>query len=181
MPWSPSTTLLGTVREFEQFSYSIRYYEEEIGAAGVDPVTGEATPGEVTQVYYPVVISQVAPQTTVITTQTANDPASINGFYKYIFYDTVIYRDYNENIKTLQGSGDMGTWEQLDMNDCYQMVEFIPDSTRFRTFSFTAEAKNSNGTTRATQTFTINVSDQNWTSGSNALKNVVDAIRARGN
>ena len=181
MPWTPSTTLLGTVREFQQFSHSIRYYEEEVGAAGVDPTTGAATPGEVTQIYYPVVITQVAPQTTVITTQTPADPASINGFYKYIFYDTIIYRDFNDKIKTLQGTGDKGTWEQLDMNDCYQMVEFIPDSTRFRTFSFTAEAKNANGTTRATQTFTIDVSDQNWTSGSNALKNVVQAIRARGN
>ena len=181
MPWTPSATLLSTVREFEQFSHSVRYYEESIGAAGVDPVTGEATPGEVTFVYYPVVITQVAPQTTVITTQTASDPAAINGFYKYIFYDTIIYRDFNDNIKTLRGSGDMGTWEQLDMADCYQMVEFIPDSTRFRTFSFTAEAKNTDGTTRATQTFTIDVSDRSWTSGSNALKNAVDTIRARGN
>lgn len=181
MPWTPETTLLGTVREFESFSHSIRYYEEEVGAPGVDPTTGAPTAGEVTQVYYPVVITQVAPQTTVITTQTASDPATIIGFYKYIFYDTIIYRDFKENIKTLQGSADKGTWEMLDMNDCYQMVEFIPDSTRFRTFSFTCEAKNTNGTTRATATYTINVSDQNWTSGSNALKNVVDAIRARGN
>lgn len=181
MPWTPETALLSTVREFENFSHSIRYYEEEIGAAGVDPVTGEATPGEVTQMYYPVVVTQAAPQTTVITSQTPNDPASIVGFYKYVFYDTIIYRDFNDNIKTLQGSADKGTWEMLDMNDCYQMVEFIPDSTRFRSFNFIAEAKNPDGSTRSTQTFTINVSDQNWTSGSNALKNVVDTIRARGN
>lgn len=177
MPWTPATSLLGTVREFTNFSHSIQYYEETPGepTTGVD---GTVTPGEAVRTYYPVTITQVTPQSTISTA--VGDPATLTGYYKYIFYDTIIYRDFNENIKTLQGSGDMGTWEQFNIDDCYQMVEFIPDSTRFRTFHFTAEAKNTNGSVRATSDYTIDVSDQSWDSGAAALHNVITQIRAKG-
>lgn len=180
MPWTPETSLLGAVREFQNFSHSIRYYEEIVGAPTTNP-DGTTTAGETTIVWFPIVVTQTSPQVTVTSTSTASDPATIIGYYKYIFYDTIIYRDFNENIKTLTGSADKGTWEMLDMNDCYQMIEFIPDNARFRTFSFLCEAKNVDGTTRATATYTIDVSDRNWTPGSVALKNAVDIIRSRGN
>ena len=177
--WSPSSSLLGTVSEFQNFSYSIRYYEETIGAPTLN-LDGTTTPGLTTRDYYPVVITQANPQMTISSTSVAADPATISGYFKYVFNDVITYRDFNENIKILQGTPNIGTWELFNINDCYQFVEFSPDDSRFRQFTFTATAKNLDGTIRATTVYTINVSDQNWSSGSDALKNAIDAIKLRG-
>ena len=192
--WTPEESLLATVREFESFSSSFEYYEEVITPGAVDPVTGLAGEDIVTRVYYPVRLTQVSPQDTVTivngtwitqTTQLNPNPgttaATLNGYYRYIFYDTIIYRDFNENIKTLTGSATKGTWEQLDMNDCYQMVEFIPDTVRYRRFEFIAEAVNVNNEVVSTKNYYVDVSDRNWTPGLMALRNAVQIIRDRGN
>lgn len=176
--WS-SDALLGTVSEFQNFTYTVRYYEETIGAPVLN-LNGTTSPGETIRSYYPVIISQENPQSTITTSSTASDPCTISGYFKFVFSDVITYIDFDNNIKTLQGTSNVGTWEMLDMNDCYQFVEFSPDTTRFRQFTYTAVAKNTDGTTRATSTFLINVSDQNWSSGSTALKNAIDTIRARG-
>lgn len=177
--WDPSASLLGTVSEFQNFTFTIRYYEETIDALTLN-LDGTTTPGETTRSYYPVIITQTTPKPTVTTSSTPVDPSIISGYFKHVFNDVIMYRDFNKTIKTIHGTEDVGTWEMLDMNDCYQFVEFSPDTTRFRQFAYTATAKNIDGTTKDTTTFYINVSDQNWSSGSTALKNVIDIIRARG-
>lgn len=156
--WTPVETLLGTVREFENFSYSISYQE-------IDDILGPTT--------YPVTIIPSSVQETVVITDGV--VATISGYFKYIFFDTVIYLDFDKNIITKSGTETQGTWEQIDMTNVYQMIEFIPDIVRFRTFEFTAIA---NGNEKV---YAIDVSDQNWTPGMNALKNAVEIIRARGN
>lgn len=179
MPWTPTESLLNTVTEFQTFSNSVRYYEEVVGPGGVDATTGEPTAGEITFVYYPVTITQASPKDTITTS--IGDPATITGFYRYVYNDIVTYRDFNENIVTKSGTADLGTWEQINMDEVYQLIEFVPDGSRFRTFSYTASAKNTDGSVRATTTYTINVSDQNWSNGAAALRNAVTIIRARGN
>ena len=156
--WSPVESLLGTVTEFQNFSHSISYQE-------VDDILGPTN--------YPVTITPSSAQETVIISD--GDPASISGYFKYIFFDTVIYLDFDRNIVTKSGTETQGTWEQINMDEVYQMIEFIPDTVRFRTFEFVATA---NGNQK---TYTIDVSDRNWTPGLNALQNAVSIIRARGN
>jgi len=156
--WTPVESLLGTVKEFENFSHSISYQE-------IDEILGPTN--------FPVAITPVSLQETIITLN--GDPASISGYFKYIFFDTIIYLDFENNIVVKSGTETQGTWEQIDMNEVYQMIEFIPDTIRFRTFEFIATA---NGNQK---TYTIDVSDQNWTPGLNALQNAVSIIRSRGN
>lgn len=172
MPWTPSTTLLGTVREFENFSYSIQYYEEVPGA--VDPISGLAGPA--TQTYYPVSIIPAAVKATITTTN--GDPATIAGFYKYIFFDTVKYRDYNDTIVTLVGDETQGAWEKLDINSTFEMTDFDPDRARDVSFSFTANAMNGS-TVLASQVYKVRVYDPNWDNGKNALKAAVAATIAK--
>ena len=161
--------LPGTVQEFENFSYGIQYYDEGI----VDPVTGLT--GE--KVDYTVTITQLSPQATVTTS--SGITATVAGFYRYIFYDTVIYKNFNNEILTIQGTENLGTWEQIIPAEVYQIIEFIPDATRFRTFNFLAEAKSSTGAVVATTNFIIDVSDRNWDPGKAALQNIVAIIKSR--
>jgi hypothetical protein len=179
MTWVPELSLLGTVTEFQSFSYSIRYYEESEGPGGIDPGTGLATPGEITRTYYPVTIIPASPKPTITTT--IGDPATISGLFQYVYNDVITYRDFNENIVVKSGTATLGTWEQINMAEVYQLVEFVPDSSRFRTFSYTAQAKNIDGSVRATTEYTIDVSDQNWSNGATALRNAIATIKARGN
>lgn len=163
--WTPAESLLATVKEFQSFSSTITYFEPGDGATIPDT-------------YYPVTITQVSPQATITTTNGIN--ATISGYVKYVFYDTIVYLDFNNTLKTLTGSETQGTWEQFDINDCYQLVEFTPDDQRYRRLEFIAEAKNG-ATVIATNSFYVDVSDRSWTPGLNALKNVVQVIRSRGN
>lgn len=182
--WVPAEALLNTVGDSQSFSHNIQYYEEVVTVGGIDPLTGLPGPDVVTQVYYPVNVTQVNPRTTVTTSN--GDPATISGLYQYVFNDVIIYRDFNDTIKTLSGSDTQGSWEQLDMNDCYQIVEFIPDAVRYRRFEFNAEAIYEHPITHeitimSTKTYYIDVRDYNWTPGMNALKATVATIRSRGN
>lgn len=177
--WTPTDSLISTVTEFQSFTSTITYYEL---VTSVDGVTGLETQ---TQVYYPVYITQVSPQSTVTIVNGSYDgenvtAAAISGLYRYIFYDTVIYRDFNGNVKTITGTETQGTWEQIDMNDCYQVIEFIPDSTRYRRFEFNADAKDHEGVIVSSMTYYVDVSDRNWTPGMNVLRNTVQTIRNRG-
>lgn len=176
MPWTPTETLLGTVRELETFSYSIQYYEEIAGEP--DPITGVA--GESTITYYPVyVVPEINKATITVTPEDSpEDPATVAGYYKYIFYDVVKYRGYSNNIVTLTGDEDQGAWEKLDLDVAFEMTDFDPDRTRDITFSFTANAVDGSDVI-ASQEFTVRVYDPNWTNGKNALKAAVAATIAK--
>ena len=184
MPWTPTITLLGTVKELETFSYSIQYYEEivsapEGGGAGGE---GDAGGGEptVTIVYYPVYIVPEINKATITATpeEEPEDPATVAGYYKYIFYDRVEYRGYSNNIVTLTGDENSGAWEKLDLDNAFEMTDFDPDRTRDITFSFTANAVDGDAVI-ASQEFTVRVYDPNWTNGKNALKAAVAATIAK--
>lgn len=180
---------LHTVKEFETFTTnSITYFEL---VTIIDKETQVETKVEV---YFPVYLTQVSPQDTVTTVNGAYvepptelepyppvTPASFTGLYRYIFYDTIIYRDFNENIKTLSGSATKGAWEHFDINDCYQFVEFIPDTVRYRRFEFIATAKDEKGEVKSTKSYFVDVKDHNWTPGLVALRNAIQTIRDRGN
>lgn len=165
--WTPEDSVLATVREFDNFSTNITYYSEE------------ETPAGTVRIDYLVEITENSPQNTVSVVDGVS--ASISGYYRYIFYDTIIYLDFADTVKTITGSATKGTWELFDVNDCYQMIEFIPDDTRYRRFEFVANAKGTNGETIATKTYYVDVNDQSWTPGLNALLNVIQTIKTRGN
>lgn len=168
MPWSPETTLLGTVKEFESFNYSIQYYTEETGA--VDPITGEV--GASTYTYYPVTITPTIAKTSVSTS--TGDPATITGLFQYCFNDTVVYRGFNNDMNTLVGDETTGAWEKMNDSEVFHITSFTADRTRDTSFSYYAEAKNGS-TVVASQTFTIRVYDPNWTNGQNTLRNKLTA------
>ena len=153
--WTPTLTLLGTVKEFETFSYSITYLSE-IG------------------INLPVTITALVPKPSVVISGN-----SISGYYKFLFNDSITYKNISNTFTTLQGTETTGAWEIFDINDVYQMTSFKPDSTRFRTFSFLAEAKDGSQVVD-TRTYTIDVDDKNWTPGLNNLKDAVTATKAKG-
>lgn len=194
MAWTPTTPLLGTVVEFENFSFPLDYT-----TVGVDPLTGLET-----EVHYPVRITTTSPKDTVVlansqVTWTAppggtglysyvlGTGASVSGFFKYVYNDTVEYMNFDKDIITLAGTETTGTWELFDVNDCYQMLSFKADTTRYRQFSYTAEAYTKsrvggNDVINVVSTLncTIDVSDRNWTPGMTALRNAVATTKARG-
>ena len=194
MAWTPTTPLLGTVVEFENFSFPLDYTEE-----AVDPVTGLTE-----EVHYPVRITTTSPKDTVTladsqVTWTAPplgiglysyvivSGASISGFFKYVYSDIVEYMNFDKDIIRLEGTETVGTWEQFDVNDCYQMLSFKADTTRYRQFTYKAEAYTKSRISGndvinvvSTLNFNIDVSDRNWTPGMTALRNAVATTKARG-
>lgn len=170
MPWTPTETLLGTVVENENFSYSIQYYTEETGPSTPDPVTGEPVPGATTQTYYQV---RVVPQTVKPTvTITNGDPATISGYFQKVFNDVIQYRNYEGSIVTLTGDALTGAWDKLNTNDAFEMTSFRPDTSRDMTLTYNASAYNGE-TVVASQAFTVRIFDPSWTAGQTNLKNAV--------
>jgi hypothetical protein len=185
--WTPVDPILGTVKEFENFSYSISYYKED---TIVNPATGVAVD---TITHYPVKITAVTPVESVICTNedpttAATSSATVAGNFNRAFFDVLIYKDFKKNIKTINSNDTQGAWEQFDINDCYQFIEFKPDESRYRQFHYIAEAysKTIVGgqeviTVVATQDYVIELDDRNWDSGKVALQNVIDTISSRSN
>ena len=169
MPWTPTTTLLGTVVENQSFNYTERYYTEEAGA--IDPITG--LPGPSTNTYYNVNITPTTVKPTV--TITNGSTASISGYFQRVFNDTIQYIDHSGNIKTLVGDSSQGSWDKLNLADVYHMTSFKPDTIRDMSLSYTATAVNGSGATLATQTFTIRIYDPSWDAGKTALRNALNA------
>lgn len=168
MAWEPPISLLGTVTEYENFSYSIQYFAE--GAAGDPEAIPPVEAGEDT--YYPVTITASSSKPTVILTD--GDPASIAGFYKFVFNDTIEYKSKSGNIVTLVGDENTGAWDKLNYNDVYHMTAFRPDTSRDMSLTYTAVAKDGD-TIIATKEYTVRIFDPNWTNGQNALRDALAA------
>lgn len=182
--WSPSSDLLGTYSENSSVSVTLQYYEETPGV--VDSTTGLT--GESTLVYYPVRIipQDVNPSTISITHNDSALSAFISGFYGPVYNDTVevmlpdeTYRTFN--TMTTEPVG-VGVWEKIKQYDVKEVIKFIADPTRSRTFTYTVNAgpiSGNNMTILATTTKTILVQDFSWTSGRDALKTAIAQTRIK--
>jgi len=172
MAWVPESSELGQHAEFETFAHSIQYYTEQAG--DVDPVTGET--GASTIIYYNVRIipQETKPETITIT---SGDPATISGYFKRVFNDIISYRNFTNDVKTIETDADNGAWDKLELvkSDIKELTSFQPDPNRSVIRSYTAEAYSatSPNTVVSSNTYTINIRDRNWTPGQLALKDLV--------
>ena len=178
MPWSPTNTLLGTHGELASFSHTVQYYDEGTAAdpLAVPPVAA----GE--PVYYNVrLIPQESNPNTI--TFSAGDPASISGYYKGIFNDTLVTRDKAGNfttVTTLTG-GDGGVFDKVNRETLHEVISFKADTSRSRTFNYVAQAYNplTPNVIVATQNYTVLAQDKNWTPGLLNLKELVSYARSK--
>lgn len=172
MPWTPTTSLLGTHAELETFSHSIQYYTETAGAP--DPISG--LPGPAVQTYYQVKVTPLESNPSTVTF-TAGNPGIIGGYYKGIFNDSLKTRDFKNNfttVTTLTGSAG-GVFDKVDRSNVHEVIAFHPDMTRSRTFSYLAEAYSAGtpNTIVASMTYTVLAQDLNWSPGMMNLKELV--------
>jgi hypothetical protein len=145
--WNPPLFDLEPVDENVQFSHTVTYEAE-------DPET-------MTMVSYPVTITanEVNPSSISISGDT------ISGFYFDSFDNLITYR-------TPQGTFPVVTkFNQIDINNLYQMISYKANTTQSKTFTYTATAMNE-GVVVASQVYTKTVTN-NWTSGKNSLQEYV--------
>lgn len=163
--WVPENTLLGTHAELATFTYTIQYYVP--GTEG-DPLADPPTSGT-EDVYYPV---RVTAQEVASTVDVTDD--TISGYYKGIFNDTLVTRDFNNNFTTLTTltGGEGGVFDKVNRDTLHEVISFKADTTRSRTFHYLAEAMDGE-TVIASQEYTILAQDRNWTPGKNNLKELV--------
>lgn len=175
MPWNPTETLLGTHGELVTFSHDVQYYEESTAAGTTDPSTGVTTPGATTQTYYNVrLIPQESNPNTILFS--AGNPATISGFYKGIFNDTLTTRSPDGKFTSITTLGvNAGVFDAVDRTNLHEVISFKADTTRSRTFNYVAEAYNPSTPTVvvATENYTVKAEDRNWTPGMMNLKELV--------
>ncbi len=163
MPWTPSTSSLGTHAELASFNHTIQYYEEE-----ADPLGGPST-----QTYFPVTITpaQTYPSSVVITNGLN---AAISGFFKRAFDDelTVRLKDGTFNTVTTMQEPAGDVFSKINRSTLSQVISFKADQTRSKTFTYTAVAKDGD-VVLSTQSYTIFLQDKNWTPGMLALRELV--------
>lgn len=186
MPWTPTEGQLGTYTQSAGVSQTIQYYDISYTPGGVDPTTGDPTPGEEIRTYYPVRITanETNPSSIVISSNDTVKTATIAGVYGPVFNDTVRAMKTDKSIIELNTmtTPPIGTsvWSKLAQYDVEEVLSFIADSSRERTFTYTAKAGNIvNGvmTVVSTATFTILLSDRSWSAGRDALIAAVAATR----
>ena len=162
MSWAPSTTELGPHAEFENFSHTITY---EV----VDEILGTIS--------YSV---RIIPQQTLPATVNITG-ATLSGYFKHVFNDTLKYRTFNQQTKTVVTDSDNGAWDKLNTNDVFEFTSFKADTSRSRIYNYVAEAYDPliPGTVVASQNYTLNVQDLNWAPGLLALKEIVTLTQSR--
>jgi hypothetical protein len=148
MPWNPVSTDLGSVNENVTFSHTITYEEE-------DPLT-------MTMVSYPVTVTanEVNPSTISIV------GAAISGYYFDSFDNVITYR-------TAEGTFPVVTkFNQIQLDNLYEMISYKASTSRTKTFTYTATARNDLNAVVATQVYSKTVTND-WTSGKNSLQEYV--------
>jgi hypothetical protein len=176
MAWSPTTTELGPHTELETFSHSITYI-----VPGTDADPTAIPPIEATaEIRYNVrIVPQEANPSTV--SFTAGDPAIISGYFKRVFNDTIQYKTFNKDIKTAVTDPDNGAWDKVINAEVYETISFKADTTRNIIKNYRAEAYNPlvPATVVASNNYTINIRDLNWTTGQTLLKQLVTLTQSR--
>lgn len=155
----PEDSTLGTVLEYQNFSYSIEYEETTIG--------GEGGAGGTT-VRYPVqiVFNQQNPPTVV---KVDGDPATISGYFYDSFDNNIQYRTPQDTFVNTK------KFEQIDQTKLSEMVYYLADARRTIDYTYTANAMNGN-TVVASKVYTITVQND-WTNGKNTLQTYVGYTR----
>lgn len=176
MPWVPATPNLGTSTETGTFNYTIKYYTESTTPGTPDPVTGIVGDGTTTDTYYPVNIipQQIDPATVNITNGLS---AAITGYFGACFNDTLTTRDTSGKITTISTlSTGQSVFTSVDKTTLHEVIGFVADSTRTRTFTFVANAYDPLNPTVIidSQTYTAICQDLSWTPGKNSLKELVN-------
>jgi hypothetical protein len=180
MAWTPTTTELGPHAELETFSHSITYIIEGTDA---DPLADPPTEGTEEVRYNVRIVPQEANPATVVFTE--GDPATISGYFKRVFNDTIEYKTFNKNIKTVQTDPDNGAWDKVINDEVYEALSFKADTTRNIIRNYTAEAYDNDPLSPtyldvvASKNYTINIRDLNWTTGQNLLKDLVNLTKSR--
>ena len=178
--WTPTETLLGTHVELETFSHSITYIEP---AGEADPLADP--PVEATEeVRYTVRIVALEGNPTTVTF-TTGDPGIIAGFFKRVFNDTIQYKTFNKEIKTVVTDPDNGAWDKVINSEVYEATSFKADTSRNIIKNYRAEAFDNDPLSPnyldivATKDYTINIKDLNWTTGQTLLKQLVTLTQSR--
>jgi hypothetical protein len=163
MAWTPTTTELGPHTELELFSHTITYDE-------IDPIL-------LTTVSYSV---RIIPVESVPSTVTISG-ATIAGYFKRVFNDTIQYKTFNKDIKTAVTDPDNGAWDKVNNAEVYETLSFKADTTRSIIKHYTAEAYDPlvPNTVIASKSYTINIKDLNWTTGQTLLKQLVTLTQSR--
>lgn len=143
MAWTPSDVDLGSVNENVNFSHSFTYVDD------LDMFEYSVT----------VTANETNPSTISIS---ANN---ISGHYTDSFDNVITYR-------TLDGQFPVVTkFNQIDLNELYQMISYKASTSSSKTFTYTAIAKDGD-TVISTQTYTKTVTND-WTEGKNSLQTFV--------
>jgi hypothetical protein len=163
MAWSPNATELGPHTELETFSHTITYEE-------TDPIL-------LTTVSYSV---RIIPVESLPSTVTISG-ATIAGYFKRVFNDTIKYKTFNKEIKTAVTDPDNGAWDKVNNAEVYETLSFKADTSRSIIKHYNAEAYDPlfPNTVIASKSYTINIRDLNWTTGQNLLKDLVNLTKSR--
>jgi len=163
MAWSPTATELGPHTELETFSHTITYEE-------IDPIL-------LTTVSYSV---RIIPVESLPSTVTISG-ATIAGYFKRVFNDTIKYKTFNKEIKTAVTDPDNGAWDKVNNAEVYETLSFKADTSRSIIKHYNAEAYDPlfPNTVIASKSYTINIRDLNWTTGQNLLKDLVNLTKSR--
>ena len=167
MAWNPETTELGPYTELQSFSHTITYDE-------IDPIL-------FTTISYSVRIipTQSLPSTVTIS------GATIAGYFKRVFNDTIQYKTFGKEIKTAVTDTDNGAWDKVTNSEVYETLSFKADTSRSIIRNYTAEAYDNNPVSPtyldvvASKSYTINIRDLNWSTGQNLLKQLVTLTQSR--
>jgi hypothetical protein len=179
MSWLPEEEPMLTVQQEQIFSVDVRY---------MVVVSGGESGGD-TETFYPVTVvpAQSIPSTVTITGN-GTTTVTISGYFGQSFADqlTVLtefdvqdennisqpsFKTYGTFDTTPSGNG---VFEKLVTDGgAFEVVSFIPDSTRMRIFSFQCTSFSD------TTTKTIVLQDLNWEPGKLALRAAVAATERR--
>ena len=180
MAWSPTTTELGPHTELETFSHSITYI---IPGTDADPLADPPT--EATEeIRYTVRIVALEGNPTTVTF-TTGDPGIVAGFFKRVFNDTIQYKTFNKEIKTVVTDPDNGAWDKVINLEVYEATSFKADTSRNIIRNYRAEAFINDPLDPnyldivATKNYTINIRDLNWSTGQTLLKQLVTLTQSR--
>ena len=154
----PEDSILGTVLEYQNFSYSIEYEETTIG--------GEGGTGTTTRYPVNIVFNQVNPPTV---SKSNGDPATISGYFYDSFDNNIRYRTPQDTFVNTK------KFEQIDQTKLSEMVYYLADTRSTIDYTYTANAMNGN-TVVASKVYTITVQND-WTNGKNTLQTYVGYTR----